>query len=144
MKNQVVITLQYLAYILANFVFYLVLVLSDVHNFTCIRSALAYHIVLQGYCLNIFVLIVFFLLILVYLHFDFCYVSRRQAFYRFKLTLLELRRLLLYHFQQLLRASDKVVDIYIRFKWSSAFWVTTAATMTAPFYSAYNSRQLGS
>jgi hypothetical protein len=116
MKNQVVITLQYLAYILANFVFYLILVLSDVHNFTCIRSALAYHKVLQGYCLNIFVFIVFFLLILVYLHFDFCYVSRRQAFYRFKLTLLELRCLLLYHFQQLLRASDKVVDIYIRFK----------------------------
>ena len=116
MKNQVVITLQDLAYILAYFWVYLALVLSYVRNFACIRSALAYHLVLQGYCVNIFVLIGFFLLILVYLHFNFCYVSRRQAFYRFKLTLLELRRLLLYHFQQLLRASDKVVDIYIRFK----------------------------
>jgi hypothetical protein len=75
MENQVVITLQDVAYILANFTVYLVFFLINVRNLACIRSALAYHMVLQGYCFNIFVLISFFLLILVYLHLNFRNVS---------------------------------------------------------------------
>lgn len=76
MKYQVIITLQDLAHILINLMAFLNLFLSGICSFVSIIRALAYHIVLQMKCLNIFVSICLFIFILVYLHFSFCYMSR--------------------------------------------------------------------